>query len=224
MSDSKNSKDSNELGLILDQDQVWENRFRKLPPAYKSLPFSSKTRDAAEFLMAAGASDVLDIGCGPGRWSILFARLGMRPVGLDISATAIKLAEEWALEEDLDARFAVGTAQVLPFPVNSFDAVVASAVIDHLDMDEANEAVKEISRVLRPGGALFVSFDGPHLDPPEHHTLPDGTWIYQDEDNMGLKWRYYNDEEIKELLAGFEVLSWQATPSGDRLIYARQIA
>ena len=102
MSDSKDKDlDSNELGLTLDQGQVWENRFRKLPPAYKSLPFSSKTRDVAEFLMAAGASDVLDIGCGPGRWSILFARLGMRPVGLDLSATAIKLAEVWALEEIL---------------------------------------------------------------------------------------------------------------------------
>ncbi|HHY34696.1 MAG TPA: class I SAM-dependent methyltransferase [Firmicutes bacterium] len=201
---------------------VWDDCYRRLPSDWKTRPLPQKAQDVCRFLSATGVKKVLDVGCGVGRWSILFARSGMKPVGVDVSETAIRLAKGWAAEEKLQVEFLVGSAQMLPFSSEFFDAVVANSVIDHMDTTEARQAMEEVTRVLRLEGVLFVSFDGPNPEPPEHDTLPDGTWVLREPGRLGLKRRYYSDAEIRNLLAGFRIIDWHTTPSGDRWVYARK--
>ena len=52
-------------------------------------------------------------------------------------------------------RFLKGSAYSLPFPNNSFDLVICSEVLEHLH--EYNDAIKEIHRVLKPGGKFYAS-------------------------------------------------------------------
>lgn len=100
----------------------------------------------------------LDVGCGPGQFTILIAeRLpGVEVYGIDLAPTMIDLARRHASESPARERLRFEVADVarLPFPNDHFDAVFSSGSIKHWP-DQA-VALREIHRVLVPGGRLFV--------------------------------------------------------------------
>ncbi|CAE8590190.1 unnamed protein product, partial [Polarella glacialis] len=98
---------------------------------------------------------VLDAGCGGGLVSnALAAREGYLVEGVDLSPQALEFASSQAAKADLhNVRFQKGSLYELPFPAESFDAVVVSDVLEHLL--DLPRALKELRRVLRPQGLLL---------------------------------------------------------------------
>ncbi|HSY97803.1 MAG TPA: methyltransferase domain-containing protein, partial [Steroidobacteraceae bacterium] len=94
---------------------------------------------------------VLDICCGPGMLAAGALERDAEAVGLDFSAQAVELARRLVPE----GRFQQGDAQALPFPAGSFDAVLCGYGIMHLP--EPAAALREMLRVLRPGGRAVLS-------------------------------------------------------------------
>lgn len=93
---------------------------------------------------------VLDIGCNDGTISSQLLKLGIRVCGLDLSAENVRQARE----RGIDA--AVGNArEKLPFEEGYFDVVFAGEIIEHLYDPEA--FMREVRRVLRPGGAIVLT-------------------------------------------------------------------
>lgn len=98
---------------------------------------------------------LLDVGCGPGTITVDLARrlAPGRVVGIDASASVVKRAEALARDEGVtNTTFQVGDAYSLDFPDESFDIVHAHQVLQHVANPVA--AVREIRRVLKPGGIL----------------------------------------------------------------------
>ena len=106
---------------------------------------SQRTRQQAEFasFVQLAGSDVLDIGCGPGRFREQFDT--ERYVGVD----PIPL-----LPDVLDFEFARAISETLPFEDSSFSDVVILHALDHVKDVQASLA--EIKRVLRPDGRLHI--------------------------------------------------------------------
>lgn len=102
-------------------------------------------------------SRVLDIGCGNGRlFSFLNRRLpdSLQYVGVDQSEELIKIAGK----NNLDADFYVADVLNLPFQDGEFDIVAGIAFLHHIPSQELREkCLKEIYRVLSPGGILFLT-------------------------------------------------------------------
>lgn len=96
---------------------------------------------------------VLDIGCGDGVLSYLITTEGGRVSGVDYSDLAISLARKKTIGAKID--FTVGSAYELPYADNSFDAVVSSDVIEHLQ--EVKIFLQEIKRVVKIGGIVVIS-------------------------------------------------------------------
>ena len=94
---------------------------------------------------------VLDAGCGPGRDLQALVGAGLSPVGVDLSAAMCSLAAtsgQPVFQGDL---------RYLPFADQTFDGVLASASLVHLDPDTVDAALCDLARVTRSGGVMAVS-------------------------------------------------------------------
>lgn len=103
-----------------------------------------------------GQGDLLDIGCGWGRWTIAAARAGFQAVGIDPEAEFVAAAERVAAQLGVGPRFVVGESASLPFGDASFDVVFSFSVLQHLTASNNERTFEEIRRVLRPGGLAMV--------------------------------------------------------------------
>lgn len=108
---------------------------------------------AADFAAARGLR-VLEIGCGLGTDGAQFARAGADYTGVDLTDAAVSLARRRFELFDLPGKFRTADAEKLDFPDESFDLVYSHGVLHHTPDTEA--AVREIRRVLRPGGRAIV--------------------------------------------------------------------
>jgi ubiquinone/menaquinone biosynthesis C-methylase UbiE len=98
----------------------------------------------------------LDAGCGDGRYLAALAdELPGQRAGVDISERILETARR-----RVDADFRRANLEALPFAGEEFDVVLCSQVIEHVL--DADLAVAELARVLRPGGALVISTDNAH--------------------------------------------------------------
>jgi SAM-dependent methyltransferase len=108
---------------------------------------------AAEFERAEGQR-VLEVGCGLGTDGARFARSGALYTGVDLTEAAVSLARRRFELEGLAGEFRVSDAESLDFPDESFDLVYSHGVLHHTP--DTARAVREIRRVLRPGGRAVV--------------------------------------------------------------------
>ena len=106
---------------------------------------------------------VLDVGCGEGYLLRKAARKASLVFGADLDESRLRGTREGLLDSCRSGRspvgFAVADAQRLPFADASFDRVICTETLEHVV--DAHRALRELARVLRPGGRLAVSV--PHL-------------------------------------------------------------
>jgi len=95
---------------------------------------------------------LLEIGCAGGRDCKLFSKKGFTVTGIDLVETFLRQARKNAPK----ARFFKMDCRKLRFADNSFDAVWASAILLHLQKKDAQTCLREINRVLAPGGIVHV--------------------------------------------------------------------
>ncbi|SDC50399.1 Methyltransferase domain-containing protein [Paenibacillus sp. UNCCL117] len=142
---------------------------------------------------------LLDAGCGEGRNLGYFLREGYEAYGVDRSPEAIRAVRRLAhglTGEQLEERFRVEPLEKLSFANDSFDAVVACAVLHFAEHDEHfRQMITELWRVLKPGGLLFVRLASTigieDLVVPlgnRRFALPDGTERYLADLEFLHKW------------------------------------
>jgi SAM-dependent methyltransferase len=100
---------------------------------------------------------VLDIGCGPGRFTLELAEIGARTTAADISPGQLELHRQNVPDDSVDARVVADVVELSQFDDDSFDAVVCYGGPLSYVLDRATDAVSELGRVTRPGGYVLVS-------------------------------------------------------------------
>ena len=100
----------------------------------------------------AGAR-VLDVGCGTGEYVHRANELGFTAGGIE-PADAMR---EVAISKNPGASIVSGVATELPYPDESFDLVICIEVLRYLDRSDVRQALRELRRVLRPGGTMFLT-------------------------------------------------------------------
>lgn len=135
----------------------------RLYDAFVDLFFLGRRRATYQRLIDAASVQpgqrVLDVGCGTGYLARLLARAvgpGGEVVGIDPSIEMVEYAARKAVG-DSHLRFQVGTAESLDLPADQFDVVMTSLMLHHLPEDLRVAALREMYRVLRPGGTLLVA-------------------------------------------------------------------
>jgi len=108
----------------------------------------------AEFVLAAGAGPVADIGCGTGRVTALLERLGLSAFGIDLSPQMIAVARR----SYPGLRFEVGSMLDLDLPDGALGGVLAWYSTIHIPEERLPEVFAGFYRVLAPGGYLQLGF------------------------------------------------------------------
>jgi SAM-dependent methyltransferase len=134
--------DSNDIGFL---HRVYEGGLT---------PYLERLRQIAFDEMGS----VLDAGCGFGQWTFALARLSGQVTGLDIAPERLRLCESISDTNNVtNADFTRGTLESLPFESNHFDGVFSYSAVYFADFPEV---ASEFSRVLKPGGRLYLSTNG----------------------------------------------------------------
>lgn len=115
------------------------------------------SRELHELVTKSRARDVLEVGCGTGRWVIELRPLVQRIVGLDFSFGML----EQARAQNDTLLLTNGDANHLPFPSTSFDLVLSINALQHYTDPRA--FIAEGRRLLRTGGALAIINLDPHI-------------------------------------------------------------
>jgi ubiquinone/menaquinone biosynthesis C-methylase UbiE len=114
-------------------------------------------RKSAELVagqVAVGGS-ILEVAPGPGYLAIELAKLGTyRVFGLDISQSFVQMAKARAQDAGVAVEFRHGDAAHMPFPQDSFDFIVCQAAFKNFS--EPVQALREMHRVLKPGGKALI--------------------------------------------------------------------
>ncbi len=102
---------------------------------------------------------VLDCGAGGERPPLaLFAEYGYKTLGIEIDDAQLDKADKFQQENNLDLGIAKGDIRELPFENESISFIYSYNTIFHMTKAEIGKAIAEMSRVLKPGGYLFVNF------------------------------------------------------------------
>ncbi len=122
------------------------------------------TMTAATLVKFSGihsSNTILDVGCGTGVVAITAARLGAKVYGLDLSPDLIQCAQENVTLADVTVDLKEGDAESLPYPDNTFDAVLSQ--FGHMFAPRPQIVIQEMLRVLKSGGTIAFSTWPPDL-------------------------------------------------------------
>ena len=147
---------SNEIRGFFDESAVGRDQTIAANPVVE-YEQQMRSRAVLEMLQPRRGEQILDVGCGNARDVPPLVRQGCRCMAIDYSEGMVREAKA-ALEEAKFGRqspLAVADATRLPFADAGFDKVFASEVIEHIPAWE--QAVAEMTRVLKPGGALVLT-------------------------------------------------------------------
>jgi len=154
--------------------------------------YTGRRRIIAEFLeeICSHVTDrrprILDVGCGTGANLLLLSKYG-EAEGVDVSEDALAFCRERGLD-----KVKLGAGEALPYEDGTFDLVTAFDVVEHMDDDLAG--LREMRRVLRPGGRVLLF-------------VPTFMFLWGLQDDVSNHRRRYRMPELRRVLeqAGFEI-------------------
>ena len=157
-----------------------------------------------------GYERILDAGCGNGKCTEALISKGMDVTGVDFSPSAIGQCIRRFGDK---AVFLVSDIRSLPFPDDSFDAVLAVHSIEHLEKETEHLALSEFARVLRPGGRLFLQV----------FATGDFRSGEKDEDvRNGILYRYHSEDSLRDTLSDWTIQSMERVTENTRFGEVRQ--
>jgi SAM-dependent methyltransferase len=190
---------------MLPSANPWEAIFRD-----KGRVFSEPHEDMPQIvslLRARAAQTILDVGCGTGRHVVYFAHHGFSVSGIDHSPAGIALTQSWLHAEGLSAMLCVGDImEPLPYKDACFDAVISTQVIHHAVLATIKRLIKEIERVLKDEGFVFITVPKLRNQGTRFEQIEPDTFIPLDGPEKGLPHHYFTPEELQEVFGNLTVM------------------
>jgi SAM-dependent methyltransferase len=161
---------------------------------------------------ALGFERFLDLGCGLGRNTYLFAESGFATSAMDLSEYSVKTVLEESARRGLSVDVRHGDMNSLPFDDRSFDCILAYLVISHTDSEGIKLILKEMGRVLRPGGEMYFTLcskESPAFAEGDFRKVDENTIIKTRGPEIDIPHFYCDESGARELLSDFDILKFR---------------
>jgi len=182
-------------------DEIFAREGRVFLEPHEDMPRLVQT------LRNRGGNTVLDLGSGTGRHVVYLAKSGFSVFGLDNSSEAMAATRQWLAEEGLEADLRLQSmTERFPYDDGFFDAGVSVQVIHHADLATVRGIVGEITRVLKKGGAIFVTVPKLRNQGKTFEQLEPNTFVPLDGPEKGLPHHYFTPGELQEMFGDFDIV------------------
>ena len=200
------------------------------PPSWNNLfedpRFHWKQPDEGVVALSAqwrteGRRRLLDLGCGAGRHMAFLQTQGFEVDGMDVAPNGLQACAAAMVEAGLAARLVRADMTRLPFADASFDAGIATNVLNHNPRNLLQMAVDDIYRVLRPGGQFYLTVlntddwrygSGEEVEPD--------TFVLAEGPEAGILHHFFSEADLCAWLAAYDILRLRRE-SGELLLSTR---
>lgn len=206
-----------------DHHDFWEERWRRGAGTDYDLYLKSyyqRQDPIIDLFKQRNIHYVCDAACGYGAYSLMLASNGFQVEGFDIAPTSVEVTKTLLKRYHIDTS-GYKVASVLDTGYTQcFDAVTAISVLDHMNVCDAKNALKELLRIVKPGGIVVISFDSLDEEDLEipHDIAEDGSIIYTADPRKGMVFRHYTDQELKTWMADYSVVGTYTNSRGERFV------
>jgi len=144
-------------GRRIKGDRVTQEIFDQIAPSWYNFRHWSIFQTELEALARRWQrGKLLNVGCAHGPDFLPF-KDSFELYGVDFSAEMLKFAKKYSQKFGFAVKLALADVRRLPYPDESFDWAISVATYHHLGGGEHQEALKELKRVLKPGGEAFIT-------------------------------------------------------------------
>lgn len=186
----------------------WEKKWQTEEGREAWLEAESDVIEVLPLLKEREVKDVLDLGCGVGRHSLLLAEQGFQVRAMDGSESGLAFLEKEADKRGISLETKLAEMTQLPYADSSFDYILAWNVIYHGNLSVVTRVISEITRILKPG-ALFqgTMLSKRNFEVNSGHQLSYNTFINQGMSDKNHPHFYVNSTELVSLFTGYEFWS-----------------
>ena len=183
----------------------WESWYQKKENVIEPEVFK------VEKLLKKG-SKVLDAGCGTGRHAVYLAEKGFEVHAFDMDKAAVETAKKAVKDAGFNADITVhDVTNPLPYGSGYFDLVLSTRVLGHFVIADIRKIFKELDRVLKSGGIIFIQVPGEEYEQDQntqgYSITEPGTRVPLEGPEKGVPHHHYTDEEINELLPWYKIIN-----------------
>lgn len=147
---------------------------------------------------------ILDLGFGSGRHTVYFAREGFDVNGIDIAEEGLRITRSWLKEQNLNADLKIGNMyDKLPYPDDFFDAIISVQVMHHSEIENIRKLIREMERVLRPSGFIFVTVLRKNIRASE--TIAPKTFVPLEGPDKGLVHYLFDERSLRKEFRNFRI-------------------
>ena len=182
-------------------DTFWSESWKSIDPKriaeyIKSIDMSPD--DIIRMLRQHQVKTVCDAGCGCGIYCAKLLHNGFSVFGFDVSENAVQIAKGNAPEAELKT----ADIRMTGYESDSFDAVISRDVLDHMTKENAQLALQELCRIVKPGGIVIFTLDFPdeEYEKEPHEKNADGDFVFTSGKWAGMVFHPYTYEEINQIL------------------------
>lgn len=185
------------------QEQTPLSGLASLEP--ESLPVRRKCEDLLRWVQESlpDGGELLDIGAGPAHLQYWAERLNspIQVISYDISTEHLKTAAKRVGDK---GKLVSGDMSDLPFSDASFEGVLSSDILEHVYPEDAVQVVEEGSRVLKPGGWIFINIPNRESWSEASWRNPEHVWLPSKKEMVDLLGRNgFNNEKLEATTRGF---------------------
>lgn len=199
----------------MDKNQ-WDKIYKKEGDKYKYYDIYDPHPDidkVVKIFKKNKVQKVLDLGSGAGRNLWYLVSKGFDLYGIDLAAEGIELTKKYLKKKKLSAELKVGDVfKKLAYLDNFFDAIVSVQVLQHADEPTIKKTIKEMERILKPGGLLFATLCGRCSKGKVRHCLVKTakkiapfTYLPTQGSEQGLTHYIYNKDRIEKHYKNFKI-------------------
>ena len=182
-------------------DNFWSESWKTVDP--KRIADYIKGMDTAPddiitMLQKQQVKTVCDAGCGCGIYCAKLLQYDFLVFGFDVSEDAVQIAKRNAPEAELKT----ADIRMTGYDSDSFEAVISRDVLDHMTKENAQLALRELCRIVKPGGIVIFTLDFPdeEYEKEPHEKNTDGDFVYTSGKWAGMVFHPYTYAEISQIL------------------------